>query len=99
VSGLRSEAGGITPAIISVLIAPRLPTVRESARRPRCMNNRKQLGIALHNDETAYGVFPLGRIWESGPDGCGNGTGFFGVASERRLTRPAAGRGTAGRPS
>ncbi|MBA3481831.1 MAG: DUF1559 domain-containing protein [Pirellulales bacterium] len=57
-------------AIIGVLVALLLPAVqsaRESARRNTCLNNVKQIGVALQNYYSAHNAFPPGA--DSLPNG------------------------------
>ena len=58
-------------AIIGILVGmlfPAIQAVREAARRTSCKNNLRNLGLALHNYQSALTRFPAGYKYISGAD-------------------------------
>ncbi len=45
--------------ILAGLLLPAIQQAREAARRMTCQSNLRQFGIALHNYESVYKVFPM----------------------------------------
>jgi prepilin-type N-terminal cleavage/methylation domain-containing protein len=68
-------------AIIGVLIGLLLPAVqaaREAGRRSACSNNMRQLGLAMHNYESANKKFPPGSKGENSfPGACHFARNFY----------------------
>ncbi len=49
-------------AILIALILPAVQSARESARRTQCVNNLKQMGLALQEYHESFDTFPIGAL-------------------------------------
>jgi prepilin-type N-terminal cleavage/methylation domain-containing protein/prepilin-type processing-associated H-X9-DG protein len=59
--------------LLTALLLPAVQRAREAARRTQCVNNLKQVGVAVHTYESTHRAFPPGYV--SNFDAGGNDTG------------------------
>jgi prepilin-type N-terminal cleavage/methylation domain-containing protein/prepilin-type processing-associated H-X9-DG protein len=74
-------------AIIGILVAMLLPAIqaaREAARRTQCINNLRQMGLAMLNYESTYKVFPPSDVVVPDPT-TGQLTKSLGLSVHARL--------------
>ncbi len=51
-------------AVLLGILLPTLQAAREAARRNKCVNNLRQIGLALHGYHEAHSRFPCGARWK-----------------------------------
>src|SRR5262245_27014204 len=50
--------------ILAALILPGVQSARQAARRAECLNNMRQIGVAMHNFHAQKGYLPSSGKWD-----------------------------------
>ncbi len=64
-------------AMLAALLLPAVQQAREAGRRAQCLNNLKQIILAMHNYESAFKCFPSGYISPPSPPTPGAAVGVL----------------------
>jgi prepilin-type processing-associated H-X9-DG protein/prepilin-type N-terminal cleavage/methylation domain-containing protein len=76
--------------LLTALLLPAVQGAREAARRTQCVNNLKQLGVAVHNYESTHRAFPPGYVsnFDSGGNDTGPGWGWGALLLPQMEQKP-----------
>ena len=54
----------VVPAVLIALLLPAVQAAREAARRAQCVNNLKQIALAMHGYENRNGHCPPAAVYD-----------------------------------
>ena len=63
--------------LLAALLLPAVRAAREASRATQCLNNLRQLGVALHNYHDAHSCLPPAVVWNGGPGELRDGSAQF----------------------